>query len=272
MRTLYSLGDSFSVGVGLNIQSIPQATYAGILASQHNMSLSLLGRAGCDMFTIYLQVRKLIKLSVGQGPLAIISLTWPNRYSFATEEVDFLDVDLKNVDYLSYTPYRDALAINPGLKPGFDFTSSPKIFSNTLLDINGLLKGQTHNKDGMQVLSREQKKALEYYITYLHNDHVKREQDTALAVYMHILLKQANIPHVFLDPVNYFYTQPEKDTTNSIEEKYFIPHNWYDFSHRYPDEQGTSHINEEGHKVVAGLIQEHFNKHNLFQEWKKPLI
>lgn len=268
MRTLYSLGDSFSVGVGLDVRSIPSKTFSGILAKNNNMSLSMLGRAGCDMFTIYLQVRKLIKIGEGQNPLAVISLTWPDRVSFPVKEANYLDIDLQYVDYTSYVPYRDA----PEIKPGFSLAKTPKLFSNTLLDIDRMIQGKPYNKDGMQVLSREQKKALEYYITYIHNAHIKREQDTALAIYMHILLKQANIPHVFLDPVDYFLTQPEKPGTYNIDPEYFITHNWYDYAAKYPDLQGTSHINEEGHQVVAQLIQEHLDKHNILQEWKKSLI
>jgi len=272
MRTLYSLGDSFSVGVGLDIRSLPHKTYSGILASNHESTLKLLGRAGCDMFTIYLQVRKLIKLSKGRDELAIISLTWPDRFSFATEEVHYLDVDLKNVDYLSYVPYRDALACNPDIIPAFDFSNNPKIFSNTLVDIDGLLNGKMYNKDGMHVLSREHRKALEYYITYLHNHHIKREQDTGLALYMHTLLKQANIPHVFLDPIGYFLHEPHNKLTTLIDKKHFIIHDWYKFAEKYPDVQGTSHVNEEGHQVVSQIIQEHLDKHNIIEEWKTPLI
>lgn len=249
-------GDSFGTGEGLPDDVRYEKSFGGAVADRFNLPLKVYARSGCCNFTIYLQVKKIVEQAAVNRqykPFVLITTTFHERMIIPLDDgFRYTKPDLSNVEYLSYSPY---WAPPDWIKRPLEFNiKEARLVSETVSNFQHFRTGgHRHLSKLFAKLSDEKFKAIEEYYLHLFDTGIKKEQDDALFVTMHVMLKKANIPHAFMGAF----------LPAIIDKENCVKFNWGEFTQAYPDSQGSGHCNEEGNRLAGEKIIDHINTYNL---------
>lgn len=229
-------GDSFSVGHGLPPEVQFEHSFGGLVADHFGLEQLVYGRSGCCNFIIYLQIEKIIeqvKADLSYRPFVLISTTWTERLTFPLSPNSlFLKPDLSQVDYLNYEPYRESSPVPRKL--AFQIDKTYRLISETLPDLQHL-----RNKVDPRDIP-----AIDLYSAHLYDPAIKEIIDYGLLTTAHRLLVNHNIPHLFFSPKR----------IDTIDKSNNLKYHWKELLDKYPDNLGTGHCNEQGHRIMANQI------------------
>jgi len=242
-------GDSFSVGHGLEPEVQFEHSFGGLVASHYGLKHLVYGRSGCCNFVIYLQIKKIIdqtRLNPFYKPFVLVTSTWYDRVTFPLSHSIFKlklfsDPDLSQVDYLNYEPYRKSSPVPRKL--AFKTNKTQRLLSETLPGLNHL-----HSK-----INPEDKDAVDLYVAHLYDPAIKEIIDNSLLTSAHRLLVKHKIPHLFISP----------SRISTIESQNNLIKDWRDIICKHPDQFGTGHCNEQGHKIMSENVIKHFSESNI---------
>ena len=249
-------GDSFGVGAGLPDETCFEDSFGGVVASHFKLPQKVYARSGCCNFTIYLQVKKIIEQmtkNTNFKPFVLITTTFHERFIFPLDDgFNYKRPDLRDVEYLSYTPYWSTGSDRRDL--AFDVSKHSRLITETISNIQHFQAG---NAPGIaQLFEKVNKKkfeAIKHYYMELFDTGIKQEQDEALFVTMHTMLKKHNIPHLLMGHrLSYCI-----DDANKIEL------GWGEYTSKYPDPRGSGHCDKTGNRLVGEKIIEHIKEHRL---------
>jgi hypothetical protein len=237
-------GDSFATGVGLPEETCFEDFFGGLVAKEFGLPLNVYARSGCCNFTIYLQIKKIIEnyKNYGNLPLVLISITYHERYLLPIgDDIIDSDLDLSYVDYHNYPPYSD------GSRPKRDMSfesKTPKLFSQTLTNINLFLEEKPSGAhfSSFQILPKRKLELVRDYSFEVGDEKIKKEYDNAILTKGHLLLKNMNIPHIFM--VN------SMDSYSHLPQENVCHIDWGQKCLNYPDRFGSGHCDERGHIEV----------------------
>jgi hypothetical protein len=241
-------GDSFATGSGLPPENCYEDMFGGIISKTLNLPMKVYARSGCCNFSIFLQVKKIIEQFhlKEHTPLVIVSLTHHSRLLFPIDGTKLeINLNLSNLDYLNYHPYSEASQPRRPLE--FKLDKDPQLISETISNIGLCLSGH-HMAPGDQFVNIMERKweALRLYFEELYDDGIKREYDNALALMMHNMLVETNLPHVIMGFGKYIH--------RFIDQKNFADIHWGSICLNHPDRQGSGHCDETGHMIVANTL------------------
>jgi hypothetical protein len=249
-------GDSFGTGEGLPDDVRYEKSFGGVVADRFDLPLKVYARSGCCNFTIYLQVKKIVeqvKSNTHYNPFVLITTTYHERMIIPIDDgFRYTRPDLADVEYLSYTPYWAA----PGwIKRPMEFSPrTARLVTETVSNFQHFRsRGHTHLSKLFAKLREEKIRAIEEYYLHLFDTGIKKEQDDALFVTMHLMLKKAGIPHAIMGVA----------LPAVIDVENILRFDWGKYSQAYPDNMGSGHCSEEGNKCAADQIIDHIKKYNL---------
>jgi hypothetical protein len=249
-------GDSFGVGCGLPDASCYEENFSGVVADYLKISQRVYARSGCCNFTIFLQVKKILEQMTRDAdykPFVLITTTFHERLIFPLND-GFADQnpDLADVEYRSYIPYHSRTV--PCRKIEFDIKDEPRLITETISNIEHYQCGKA---DGIRELfvrvHRNKFDAIQKYFLELFDTGIKKEYDESLFVYMHMLLKQKDVPHVIMG--NHLPTVIA--TENRMQ------NNWGEYTSKYPDNRGSGHCDATGNRLVGEAVIAHIKQHNM---------
>jgi hypothetical protein len=243
-------GDSFATGVGLPPEKCYEEFFGGLVAKDLNLPLRVFGRSGCCNFTIFLQVKKVIEQYKDRviKPLVLISVTYHERYIIPiVDNITQDDLDLKYVQYKEYEPYSETST--PQRKIEFDLADEAKLMSQTLTNINQYLSGKPSGavKKSFDAISKQKYDSLINFITDVDNERLKYEHDNAIITKAHLLLVNNNIPHIIMPSHDLMYSHLNQKNVAIVD--------WGHFCKKYPDNLGSGHCDEQGHKEVFEILK-----------------
>jgi hypothetical protein len=259
---LATCGDSFGTGEGLPDETRFEHSFAGVVSDHFKLEQQVYARSGCCNFTIYLQVKKIVEQAKKTPyykpfkPFVLITTTFHERLIIPLDDgFKYKNPDLSDVEYLSYGPYRDIdMQQGHGKKLPFDANANPRLITETVSNIQWYQAGKAPGISRLfEKIHPEKFKAIGSYFLNLFDTGVKKEQDDALFVTMHIMLKKAGIPHVLMG----------HNLPTLIDEQNRLENDWGYYTKNYPDNRGSSHCNEEGNALVGKSIIDHIKKYNL---------
>lgn len=241
-------GDSFGCGEGLDPRSCFEESFGGLIAKKLGLPLKVYARSGCCNFTIYLQVKKIIDQfnHKEHRPLVLVTLTNHSRLIFPIDSTRLsTNCDISNVDYLSYVPYSPTSEkVRPLM---FEPAVPPNLLSETISNMNLCLAGNNLGYDQRFSKMIDRKwKAIKTYFEELYDDTIKREYDESLAILMHLLLREAGLPHVIMGFGRYNFRH--------IPDPNFVEIHWGEICQAHPDAVGSGHCDENGHLIVAERV------------------
>lgn len=251
-------GDSFGVGAGISMDPhvMFNSSFGGIVSKDLNIPLKLYARSGCCNFVIYLQVKKIIEQyrENNQLPLVLITTTHHSRFCFPIDiETNFIEYDLSDVDYLTYSPFvnkEDYKNILP-----FTLKESPKLISETISNV--IYHTSTPGSSLANLFARISSKLsiIKRYVEYLYSDSIKLTTDHSLITIMHLELAEAGIPHLIMayNPYHTRFVKPEN----------FFCQDWGYYSSKYPDQYKSGHCTAAGHLETANKLIEKIKLLNL---------
>ena len=108
----------------------------------------------------------------------------------------------------------------------------PKILSMPFFTIEAMLKDRVFN---------------EYVITYV-DPYVQADYNRLMLLGMFSILERSGIPHYI---VNF-----SPDFTVGFS-KAMLHHDWNDMVEKFPIETDPNHFNQDGHNVLAGILDRH---------------
>jgi hypothetical protein len=254
VNCIATCGDSFGTGSGLDPSICFEKSFAGVTAEYFGLIQKVYARGGCCNFTIFLQVKKIIQQIKQKKfflPFVLITVTHHERLIIPLDNgVNFTHPDLSQIDYESYIPYH----LYGGHRPIEFQTVKPRLLTQTISNIDLILKERSGSIGGyFNKIELAKLETLGWYYSNIFDTGVKKETDDALFVYMHMLLKQNNIPHLILG-----YSLP-----SVIDQKNQLEIHWGEYTTRYPDSGGSGHCNEEGNMLVGQEVIKHIEKYNL---------
>lgn len=242
-------GDSFGCGIGLSPERAYEDYFGGLVSKELNLPLRVFARSGCCNFTIYLQVKEVIEQYKGsfKKPLVLISMTYHERYMLPiSDQLTSSDLDIKNVQYLEFEPYSETS--NPQRKLEFDVKKESKLSSQTLTNIMLYLKdipsGSPYNS--LKVIDLEKYKLFLNSKIEINDSEIKKEYDNAILTKAHILLKNEGIPHILMSTDLPQFLHIDQDNVAIVD--------WGHFCMKYPDNIGSGHCDEMGHKEVFNIL------------------
>jgi hypothetical protein len=243
-------GDSFATGVGIPPDRCYEDFFGGLVAEELNLPLRVFARSGCCNFTIFLQVKKVIeqyKFSEIK-PLVLISVTYHERYLIPiVDKINGDDLDLKYVQYKEYEPYSEHST--PQRKLEFELSDESKFVSQTLSNINLYLSGQPSGaiKKSFDAVPKHKYNSLMNFVADIDNEKIKCEYDNAIITKAHLLLKNNNIPHIFMVSHSDQYQHLNQENVAAID--------WGYLCQKFPDNLGSGHCDENGHKEVFEILK-----------------
>lgn len=243
-------GDSFATGVGLPPERCYEDFFGGLVASEFNLPLRVFARSGCCNLTIYLQVKKVIEQYQDSlvKPLVLVSITYHERYLIPiVENVNHSDLDLKYVQYREYEPYSENS--NPQRKIEFELADTPKFVSQTLSNINLYLENKPSGatNKSFDVIPKSKYESLMNFVSDVDNEKIKYEYDNAIITKAHLLMVNNNIPHIIMSTHETLYSHLNQDNVAIVD--------WGSLCQKYPDNRGTGHCDEQGHKEVFDVLK-----------------
>lgn len=254
VNCIATCGDSFGTGSGLDVDVCFEKSFAGVTAEHFNLPQLVYARGGCCNFTIFLQVKKVlsqIEQDRNFKPIVVITTTNHERMIIPIDDgLKYVIPDISQVDYKSYMPYDPKAGNRP-----VPFESGPtRLLTQTITNVDLLLKTRTGSmKMHFEDVEIEKLETLGKYYSDIFDTAIKKEYDNAIIVYMHLLLKNMQIPHVILG-----YQLP-----SVIDQKNKLEIMWGHYSKLYPDKGGSGHCDEVGNKIVGDILIWHIHRHNL---------
>ena len=250
VESIVVCGDSFATGVGISPERCYEDFFGGLVAKEFNLPLRVFARSGCCNFTIYLQVKKVIEQYQHSEikPLVLISVTYHERYLIPiVDNLKREDLDLKNIQYMDYEPYSEIS--KPRRKLEFELADKPKFISQTLTNIDLYLNGKPSGAvtKSFDVVLRSKYNSLMNFITDVDNEKIKYEHDNAMITKAHLLLLNNNIPHIIMSTHNDLYRHLKQENVAIVD--------WGNLCQRFPDNLGTGHCDENGHKEVFDILK-----------------
>ena len=249
-------GDSFGCGIGLPDETCYEENFSGVVAIHHGLSQRVYARSGCCNFTIFLQVKKIIEQMAHDPfykPLVLITTTFHERLIFPLDDgFKYQYPDLSDVDYRSYIPYHANTGTPRRIE--FEIKDNPRLVTETISNIEHHQAGKANGLDRLFAkVHRNKFDAIKKYFLELFDTGIKKEYDESLFVYMHMLLKQKDIPHVIMG-----HCLPQV-----IPDENRMENNWGEYTSRYPDNIGSGHCNATGNRLVGEAIITHIKKYSL---------
>jgi len=258
MKNIVVCGDSFSVGIGCyNLKTEP---YGSLLANHFDKNLINLAKGSSSNFSIFLQAKYAVQ-NIKDIDFVCVAITSYNRTEwFPENEHHSKHWELNNTDvnYHQYPPYgRDTYPMILRNPLQSDKSYNGKMFTENYLGIvdyvdNVLDKGLDLNYFTKFKNERpERMRLLKNYFLEIFDESIQRQYDIGMITLAHTLLKNAGIKHYIL--------------TWDTEFKRYIPRenliwvDWGELSKKYPDEMGSYHTSEIGHKLVFETIIEKIN-------------
>jgi hypothetical protein len=243
-------GDSFATGVGIPTERCYEDFFGGLVAEELNLPLRVFARSGCCNFAIYLQVKKVIEQYQYSKikPLVLVSVTYHERYMIPiVDNIKNDDLDLKHIQYKEYEPYSDFS--KPQRKIEFELADEPKFVSQTITNINLYLEGEQAGATtkSLDVVPRSKYNSLMNYIADVDNEKIKYEYDNAIITKAHLLLLNNNIPHIIMSTHDDFFKHLNQKNVAIVD--------WGGLCKRFPDNLGTGHCDENGHKEVFEILK-----------------
>jgi hypothetical protein len=241
-------GDSFGCGSGMPQNRCYEDSFGGYVSKKLDLPLKVYARSGCCNFTIFLQVKKVIDQFNHKvhAPLVLVTLTNHARLTFPIDSTKIsTDCDLRNVDYRKYEPYSNLSS--PTRPIHFDLSDEPNLLSETISNMNLGLKGRhMRNDERFDRIMDRKWKAISMYFEEIYDDSIKMHYDVSIATMMHLMLKEAGLPHVIFGFGRYMH--------RFIPDPNFVEIHWGSICMNHPDEGRSGHCNAVGHAIVAEKI------------------
>ena len=258
MNNIVICGDSFSIGIGCyNLQKEP---YGSLLANHFGKNLINLAKGSSSNLSIFLQAKYAVE-HIKDIDFVCVAITSYNRTEWFPEDEHYSkhwELDNTNVNYHQYPPYSKDTYHTTLKHPMIDNNFyTGKMFTENYLGIvdyvdNVLDKGIDLNYFAKFKNERpERMRLLKNYFLEIFDESIQRQYDIGMITLAHTLLKNNGIKHYIL--------------TWDTEFKKYIPNenlvwvDWGELSLKYPDELGSYHTSDAGHKIVFETLLKKIN-------------
>jgi hypothetical protein len=136
--------------------------------------------------------------------------------------------------------------------------------SQTLSNINLYLNGHSFGptNDSFDLITKRKYDSLINYVVDIDNEKIKFEYDNAIITKAHLLLNNYDIPHIIMAPHSTHYEHINKKNVAVID--------WGELCKKYPDNLGSGHCDELGHKEVLEILKPKIE--NLLNEKKISIL
>ena len=242
-------GDSFACGSGMAEEHCFEKSFGGLAADWLNVPQRVIARPGCCNYTIWLQVKHVVKEWKQNGnPFVVISMTNSARTTWYKPFADpnaGSEPSITRLNYEDYPPY-DKYTPDEYRRP-IPVTTDNSMQSETLQNLDSFFDASVKASwPQMQHEPDVRLKVLRNWVADFFNFEIKQEYDNAIILNAHCLLKQAGIPHVFMG------WQP--DLQSLLPKENYVGIDWGHWTQLYPDSMNTGHCDERGHREVFDRI------------------
>jgi hypothetical protein len=238
-------GDSFTAGIGcVNLYEQP---YPVRTCKHFNAELTNLARGGASNYAIYLQAIHAIENI--RADIVVVSMTSMDRFDWINEGRDAEYITARNINYHDYAPFNfpqpnhDKPLVHPFAKdPEYD----PLLLSQ---NVSTIVEAIEKPDIAAIALKKEPKAKLKKIVSFYAEVlpwHVKVSYDVGMMAAAYTRAKKAGI--------NCIVTGFEKELLATIPSEDLINHNWFAFSHQYPDSIKSMHASEDGHQVFSETL------------------
>ena len=252
MKNLVICGDSFNIGIGChNLQTEP---YGSLLSNKLNLNLINLAKGSSSNFSIFLQVKYAIQ-NLENIDLICIGVTTYNRTEWFPEN-HIHNGNLKNTDvnYHQYPPFgKDSYAYtlpNPMLlDTNYDGKLLTENFNSVIDYVDNCMDNPNWKSNYYTRFNTESKnrmKLLKQYYLEIFDDTIQRQYDIGMINLAYSLLKSNGINHLFLTY--------DTEFNQYIPNKNLVDIDFMKLSKEYPDDMGTMHTSNIGHKIAYETI------------------
>lgn len=252
MNNLVICGDSFNIGIGCH--NLEKEPYGNLLSSKLNKNLINLAKGSSSNFSISLQIKYALE-NISNIDLMCIGVTTYNRTEWFAEGYDFKG-EIKNTDvnYHQYPPYgKDSYKYIISNPMQNDKRYNGKLLTenfNSVIDyVDNCMDNpnwQSNYYARFDSEGRDKMKLLKDYYLNIFDDQIQRQYDMGCIVMSHILLKNKEIPHLFLTY--------DRGFDEYISDVNIVDVDFMKLSHQYPDDMGTMHTSHIGHEIVYNSI------------------
>lgn len=247
-------GDSFACGSGIESKYCFERSFGSLVAQALDSSYKIYARSGCCNYIIYLQVQQAIAdYKHKEKPLVLISTTNHSRFTFPSDHVTkaYNNYTLADVEYHLHEPYCERDGWHRREIP-FKASKTPKLISETISNFLHFSSGDGPNLEYLFKDVQTKFSAIRTFYEELYDDSIKQTNDTGLILMMHMMLKEADFPHVIMSPDNY--------QNRFIDKKNYLSNDWGVYSRKYPDVNKSGHCDERGHVEVAEKLIKHIER------------
>jgi hypothetical protein len=226
---LINCGDSFATGYGIKDKS---QSYPYLLAKGFDSTIKSYARPGCCNYTIAKQIEYATVDNLKDGEtFVLVSTTNEDRISYPTS-IDSVMGGITLEDFNYKTHEKDLLTVLP-------FKSKNKIQSETISNIL-YAKTRTLEQEHSNRLD-----ALKNYAKFIYDSKIKKDQDVIILLWKLNLLNKKTSNWLCITN----YHEIHKHFPNNT-----LLINIGEICKKYPDNMGSGHFDERGHKLVADKI------------------
>ena len=261
MKNLVICGCSFAVGIGC--RDLNETPFGILLSEKLNLNHISLAKGSSSNFSIYLQAKYAVD-NIKDIDLVILSVTSYDRTEWFKEKLQNDDIwkkyqlesgELSNTDvnYHQYPPH--GKNTYPQILPFYmeddpDYTG--EMFTENFVGVFDYLENFVDKNKFSTYYKRfdnerpERTNILRDYYLNISDLRIKRLYDIGMINLSHSLLKANNIKHLILTDDTYYDQIIPKENLVNIS--------WGELSEKYPDDLGSLHTGEKGHKIVYNEI------------------